>query len=489
MFCVYPLLISEPLYATPASGRVLTIKTSQETSLADLITSSGYSLDDKDIEEFLKDFVGLNKDLKGFNVIPKGTLVKLPLGKLAASGSKPALRGEREATKGKGEEPSRKQQEKEVRTRYKERKMEEPRREQREKEVRPHYKERKMDAALVLKNMRTLLFALTDVRAVTSDGVRVLSSSGNTEISLDTSSFPLMKLADERVILLDYRGILPEEVKDIIELSWPEYRVFSNHGNRDLKGSVSDLLDTLGYTSYRNGRITVGGIPRVDILPDIVTTRVSSDLMDTEIIAVNIVKRDEFGVPPEMSEWLRGKGVRIIELFQSNSPLSRPRAKTVSLSDLDVRTFSERFLNLLGFSVMKGDSLRISDRKEYALRIRTDMTVKLKNQKGTKAIRFSETPEAYLAYAKKHGVALLSLDQHAGKDEVLRKMMDFFSLEYLERPERTTAYITPRKTKYRISMPGFLVKSRKGPFFFTATAIDKDLYRFLMNERVTLVQF
>ena len=489
MVCICPLLITETLHATPASGRVLTIKTTQDISLADLIASSGYSLADRDLEEFLKDFAELNKNLKGFNVIPKGTFVQLPLGKLKASGIKPTLRGEREPAGKKLEEPRSKQQETEARTRHKERDMGGPRRGQGAKETRLRHEKRKVDAAIVLRTMSGLLYALADVRAVKSEGIRVLSSRGDAELSLDTSSFPLMELADERVILLDYRGILPEEMKDIIEFSWPEYRVFSTHGISDLKGSASTLLDTLGFTSFRNGKIIVGGTPRLDIFPDIVTTTVGNDLLETEIVAVNIVKNGEYGFPSEVKEWLQKRGVRIIELFVGDARLSRQPVKTVSLADSDIRALSARFLNLLGFDVKEGDSLRISDRKEYALRIHTDLTVMPKNKKGVQSIRFSETPETYLSYLQQHGFPVLSLSVHAKRDEVLRKMMDFLSLHYMERPERTTAYITPKKAKYRVSMPGFLVRSGNKTFFFTESVMDEGLSRFLLNGQVTLVRF
>ncbi|MGD1075915.1 MAG: hypothetical protein ABR903_07545, partial [Thermodesulfovibrionales bacterium] len=89
----------------------------------------------------------------------------------------------------------------------------------------------------MLRNLGTLLYALTDVSSVKSSGVKVFSLGEKNEISLNTSAFPLVELPDKTVIMLDYRGILPEELKDIIEVSWPEYRIVTGHGIQNLKGS------------------------------------------------------------------------------------------------------------------------------------------------------------------------------------------------------------------------------------------------------------
>jgi hypothetical protein len=67
--------------------------------------------------------------------------------------------------------------------------------------------------------------------------------------------------------------------------------------------------------------------------------------------------------------------------------------------------------------------------------------------------------------------------------------MGFLALDYIENPEMTTAYITPKKVKYRLFMPGFLVRSRKELFFFTDSDIDVDLFSSVMDDQVKLIKF
>ena len=71
----------------------LTLVTTKDTSLSELIKSSGYDLDDKDISLFLRDFISLNKNLKRLSVIPKETTVRLPLKNMKAKEDKIILHG------------------------------------------------------------------------------------------------------------------------------------------------------------------------------------------------------------------------------------------------------------------------------------------------------------------------------------------------------------------------------------------------------------
>jgi|GEM_PF-2846457 len=71
----------------------LTLITTKDTSLSELIKSSGYDLDDKDISLFLRDFISLNKNLKRLSVIPKETTVRLPLKNMKAKEDKIILHG------------------------------------------------------------------------------------------------------------------------------------------------------------------------------------------------------------------------------------------------------------------------------------------------------------------------------------------------------------------------------------------------------------
>lgn len=75
------------------TDKQLTLITTKDISLSELIKSSGYDLDDKDIGLFLRDFISLNGNIKRLSVIPKGTTVRLPIKNLKAKEDKITLHG------------------------------------------------------------------------------------------------------------------------------------------------------------------------------------------------------------------------------------------------------------------------------------------------------------------------------------------------------------------------------------------------------------
>jgi hypothetical protein len=439
---------------SPSAQRALTVKAAQNTSIADLIQSLGYSLEDRNLQAFLRDFMQMNRDMKSLSMIPKGTVVKLPLKWLAGKSPKTAVKKRRTVQREGGKERS---------------------------------LERDQTDEIVLRNLGTLLYALTDVSSVRSSGIKVFSLGEKNEISLNTTAFPLVELSDKTVIILDYRGILPEELKDIIEVSWPEYRVVSSHGIQDLKGSIGQLLNAIGYSSFGDSRLVFGGKAKIELNPDFVVMKMADDIFNGEIIAVSIVRPNEYMIPDALKERAQKGGVRIVELFLREPPLFHKNAEAQSLPDKDLETLSDNFLALLGYPVKRGETLRLSGMNEYEFTMKTDVTVTAHH--AVKAIQFAEVPPAAVKYAKSRGFDVLSISPDEEKGVVLKKIMGFLALDYIENPEMTTAYITPKKVKYRLFMPGFLVRSRKELFFFTDSDIDVDLFSSVMDDQVKLIKF
>ena len=454
--CLLALIISfdsSPGSVT-ARNKTVTVKVSSNSSLGELIKTMGYSLEGKNVAAFLKDFTRLNEDIKSLSGIPRGTLVRIPLRNLVPLGRK---------------------------------KITEANDQRVERKKGQHGDRGTSGDDLVLRNLSTLLLALTDVTRIKSDGVMVLSTDNKAELSVDTASFPLVELADKRVIMLDYRGTLPAELKDIIEISWPEYRVVSCHGIKNLKGSVSALLDSIGYSAFGSGKVIMWDTAKVELLPDFVVMKTGEDVLNTEIAAVSIVQPGEYGIPEEFREWARNKGVRILELYTREPHLLRAKAHAVSLEEKDVESLSERFLTLLAYTVKKGETFSFGGKGGYRFAMKTDMSFREKGK--VKAIQFATLPEPQLRFAERKGVEMLSIDPRSGRTAALREIMDFVSVSYSERPEKTSLVITPKKAKYRLFAPGILVRSRKGTFFLTEAGADASLLGSLVGKDVRLVTF
>lgn len=435
----------------PSGEKILTIKASKNTSLSELIKSSGYDIDDKDVSLFLKDFMWLNRNIKSLSVISKGTTVRLPIKNLKAKGRKITSRKKVEARKG------------------------------------PLLKYQPGEKAMILKNIEILLDSLTEGTSIKSEGIKVFSINDRSEFSCNTSFFPLIELADNRIIMLDYQGILPEEIRDIIEVSWPEYKIVSNHGIKDTKNIIRLLLDSIGYSTFSGSKVILVGKIKIEFSTDFLVIKKSDDILKGEIIAINIIEPSEYRTPDELKEWTENRGIRIIELFLREPPLSQGVAKVVYMSEKEVDKFSERFLTLLGYEFKREDYLRLSDREEYEFNIRAALTIT--SGKRTKVIDFSEIPESAIRYAKKRGFDMIGIGPREGRSEVVRKIMGLLSINYKDKPEVTSFYITPKGVKYRLIAPGILVKSRNRLLFLPDPEAYTEFPGPLVDDGITLIKF
>lgn len=443
------------------NGKILTIKTSKKTSLSELITSSGYNIDDRDVTPFLEDFVSLNRNIKTLSIIPNGTIVRLPLKTL-----KPKVKKVTQKTI---------PQQKVESTRF---------RKEPPKEPLLWYQP---EHGIILENIKILLHSLNNSAFIRSEGIKVFSINDKSELSFNTSFFPLIEFMDNRAIMLDYQGILPEEVKDIVEISWPEYKVVSNHGRKDIKNITGLLLDSLGYSSFRDGKVILGGKTRIEFFADLIIVKKSDDILEGELIAISIIKPDEYRTPDELKEWAEDRGVRMVELSLREPPLSHSRAEIVYMSEREVDRFSERFLNLLGYDFSRDVNLRLSDRKEYEFNIRADLTITLGNR--TKVIDFSEFYEQTISYAKARGFDIVSISSGEDRSEILKKIIGLLSINCKDRPETTSSYITPKGVKYRLMVPGTLIRARNGMLFLTDPDIDTEFLSHLVADDITLIKF
>lgn len=438
----------------PSGGKILTIKTAKNTSLSELITSSGYDINDKNVYFFLRDFVSLNRDIKSLSMISKGTSVRLPLKYLTVKGRKIT--------------PYRKVIKRAV-----------------TKKEASHEYQKEQDA-IFKSNVKILLDSLTEGTSIIFDGIKVFSISDKSELSFNTSFFPLIKLSDKRLIMIDYRGILPEEIKDIIEISWPEYKIISN-GEKDIKKIYSLLLDSIGYSLFKDVKIIFVGKAKIEFFTDFVIMKKSEDILEGEFTAINIIKPDEYRTPDEFKKWAENRKIRIIELFLRDPPLSKGVAEIVYMSEKEVDKFSERFLTLLGYEFNRGVYFRLSDRKEYEFNIKADLSIT--SGRRAKIIDFSEISEPVIRYAKKRGFDMINVEPRERRSEVVRKIMELLSINYKDKPDATSYYITPKGIRYRVIAPGILVKLKNGLFFLVDSEVDARFLSNLVNDNLTIVKF
>lgn len=447
-------------------GKYLSVKLHKEMSAYELITSSGYSIDDRDVVSFLTDFSSLNEGFKSLSVLRKGSVIKLPLKNLKKTGStllNSMEKSELHAIKKKI--ISRKQ--KEVT----------------DTEIRMHYK------SIILRNVQHLSQAIDNAVSIDADGFKFFAIDERSEMVFDTSIFPIINLNKDRIVVLDYTGAFPSEMKDLIEITWPEYRIVSNKGPLDLKSIITQLLDSMGYSVSNDGKIIIGGKTKLEYLSDFIAYKKTDDILNSDFLIIGIIAAHEYATPEEVLTWMQKKGLHVVEL--SNNETKRYYKRGGNLlhisPDASSREFIESALSLLGYAFSRDTKLNISDKKEFSYNLRADLSIAL--GKRTKIIEFIELSDYEIQYARQRGFDIACIGTRDEKREIINKIMSLLSLNYKNKPEMNSAYITPKGVKYRLLSPGVFVHSIKGPKFLTDTDLDPELMRNLMDYEVDLITF
>lgn len=448
------------------SEKTLVLKIDKDISLEDLISSSGYSLEDENTPFLLKDFMRLNTSIKSISLLKKGTVIRLPLKYLKRIGGQT---GKTQAS-----------------TAIKRGKKKTFRRKEIEKTTVDAFT---LDKSLILGNIKTLFQALGDNISIETEGLKIFDIGEKSELSLDKTFFPLIDLHNEHILLFDYKGILSGDLKDLLEISWPEFRIVSYKEGLDLKNLLYVLLSESGYSVIKSEKLVVGGKSQIEYYPDFLVFRENDDLMESQFFFVSIIDHNANKTPDSLITWLNNRGIRLVEL--SNQDTEQYINLTSKTSRVDNVTsnkeFAESILTLLKYDFSRDKTIDISRRKEFFFKLKADLSINLGYR--TKVLEFSVISEHEMSYAKKMGLDIFYISPDEEKGGIIRKIMALLSLEFSNMPKTTSHYITPKNVRYRLFLPGVYATSRYGAFFLTDSELENNLLESIVNEKITIVKF
>jgi hypothetical protein len=151
------------------------------------------------------------------------------------------------------------------------------------------------------------------------------------------------------------------------------------------------------------------------------------------------------------------------------------------------KAFVENVLTLMGYPFSCDENIKLSAGKEIQYSMRADLLIALGYKK--KIIEFSGVSEHEIKYIQKKGLDIAQIEPWDGKNDMLRKIMSLLSLSYTNTPNNNASSLVPRNTRYRLLVPGFVVKSLKGVFFMTDAVLDEELQKSIISNGISMVKF
>ena len=450
----------------PAENKIFAFKLQKNISLDDLIVSSGYSISDEDVVVFMTDFLNLNPSVKSISTLKKGMLVRVPLKHLKkVSAARPVFREKEELGALKRTIMTKKERSKAE---------QEPVR---------------VDRAVVLNNVRELFTLLGEQVTIDQEGFKLFQISEKSELSFDTGLFPVVDLHNEHILIIDYTGSFPDEMKNLIEVSWPEYRVVHAKGRFGFGSIVPALLHESGYAFSEDGKMVSGGGSQIEYHADYLVYGKNGAMMENDISLISILDKNELQTPGELVAWFGKRDIRVIELSEyKKRQMDRRSADFIALdTGMGGREFTEKILTLWGYPYNQNTRLSLSPRKEITYALTADISIALGRSK--KVIDFSEISDLEIQAVQKLGLDIVRIEPFEQKKGILKKIMSLLSLNRSDTPKTNAPYLTPKGSRYRLLLPGNVVRTPKGQFFMTGSELDGELLKKVVTDGVTVIQF
>jgi len=464
------LVFAQSVLATPEKtpdNRILALKLQKNISLYDLIQTSGYGISDENVVLFLTEFMELNPSVKSVSALKKGTLVRMPIRHLKKTVGSLSLFQEKGEVSGLKLRTARK----------------------RTPVRRADHEALHIEKSLLLRNIQSLFTALGEDISLEKEGFKYFALSEKSDISFDAGLFPVMDLHNDRILVIDYMGAFPEEIKNLLEVSWPEYRVVSSRGGIDLRGIVPLLLQESGYLFEDGGKMISGGSAQVEYHTDFLVHGKNGKPMTGDISLVSILGKGEYQTPQEIISWFMNRDIRIIELTEQDRKYANRSPGTAFDMRRNSRgeAFVENLLTLMGFPFSRDKNIDLSPSKEIRFNMRVDLLIDMGFKK--KIVDFSGISDQEVKYGQKFGLDIVQIEPWERKKDVLRKIMSLLSLSFTNSPRKNAHLLTPRDTRYRLLLPGFVVHSLKGVFFMTDTDLDEELQKSILSAGISVVKF
>ena len=446
--------------------KILTQKLKKNISLNDLISASGYSISDEVIVNFLGDFMSLNPSVKSISTLKKDTLVRIPLKHLKRIADSQETSVDKPAGSSLRKQFIRRKPKAAI--------------------AQPPLK---IDKAMLLNNAKELFSMLGEKVTIEQEGFKFFQISEKSSLSFDAEMFPVIDLHNDRILVLDYTGSFTADMKNLLEVAWPEYHVVSVGRAFELQTLVPVLLRESGFIFQEDARMVSGGVSRIEYQSDFLVYGKADGKMRDAISLVSILSKDEHHSPPELASWFSRRDISLIELSEhEKKPWARKDAEIASLSRTrDIREFAEACISIMGYSYERNTEITLSDRKGLRYSLMADIAIDLGYRK--KVIEFSDMSEAELAAAAKFGLDIVSIKQWDERKDILRRILSLLAVDYRAIQNTNSSLITPNRARYRLVMPGYLAHTLKGTFFMTDTEFDGDFLRKVIADGVTILQF
>ncbi|MCP4716349.1 MAG: hypothetical protein GY868_14615 [Deltaproteobacteria bacterium] len=318
----------------------------------------------------------------------------------------------------------------------------------------------------------------------------------NSSVSLDYSKFPVYEFPWGKKVLFDYGNRLPAGVKDIISGEWENAEIVSVTEKDDMDSVLDKVLDSCGFFKVEKNSDYMLNRENIQIK---ISGKwiVFKDNRLKNVFVVNLVNEESDVLHPELSSYLAGLGVKVVDIQPG-----LPRGSGLPADSADKKTFvsqkildsapvalTDRLLEVLAISFRRDYSTNIFQNmySGFSMEVTVDRAFEKDGQ--TYIIDFHGLPERIAHIMVQQGYHLLQVDAQTDDFEAnIPKILTFCGADFEPSPANFQ-YGSGDISKVKLSIPGYLVHAAEGDTLLTRVALQDQIVQFLGDLRVKIIEY
>jgi hypothetical protein len=352
--------------------------------------------------------------------------------------------------------------------------------------------------ALSLHDMSAIADVLGGSLTRTGEFIIPLMREG--QIKINTSSFPILQLTDNKKILLNYDDKLPSGLIELVKLERNDFEVIDIKKYESMKSVLDKIITTAGYYSVDKSKnpLVIGDQIQFEILGDWI---IYEDEFLKDITVVNLTEKEISFIDTELKEYLYTYGVNLVDLYfmdegGQEKEIFPPKAdeqeyhpEGVSEIDAsDCMVLVDSVLTLLGQNFKRDFTLKLFQETSEGFNVEVVADRYFEREGKGHVISFHEIPEKLTEVIVRQGNRFLNL--YLPLDDplmVIKSVCDLLRINH-DAPRPSFSYTSNGEKKIKLIIPGILIaKDKETHILFTSLELDEEVYQWLAAKKVKVV--
>ncbi|MEE8300028.1 MAG: LysM peptidoglycan-binding domain-containing protein [Desulfatiglandales bacterium] len=299
-------------------------------------------------------------------------------------------------------------------------------------------------------------------------GEQFIPLKSGAQIRLKAGSFPVLNLTNGRRLIIDIKNELPEDISQLIESDWEDYRIVHLAPDDNLKAVMDKILAASDYYKIlKSGeQFKIGGDVDISIAGDwvIIPHRGERDVTD-KIAVISLINNQSEKTPAMVRTYLEKLGIRIIDYpdfphedMKEGVPIQK---KIEAEKDIDF-PLASLLLDLAGqpFSRQVNIPVYQGESPKFNLIIQADLFFNRKDKDCI--IDLTGLSPAILSLLKRHHFLVLSLAGKQGPNRMTELILDFLGLPFDSKPHHLLTAARDETRGIKLTIPGISFHDQEG---------------------------